>query len=184
MEQTRERILTATIALHAEKGIATTTAKDIAARADVSVGTVYYHFPSYEDVVRACGEKMPAITQPPKPDIFTGLRGFRRRVERLVNELFAYYERYPSFERGRCDRDKLPVLAEGVARREQLLESVVRAALCPYDREPMVSSAVAMTDFAVYRALTSRGMSTAAAAAQVVDMLVPWLDKARRKNSH
>jgi len=52
-EETRQRIVDATVALHAEKGIVATSVKDIAARADVGVGTVYHHFPTYDDVVRA-----------------------------------------------------------------------------------------------------------------------------------
>ena len=54
-EDTRRRIVEATYALHAERGIADTTMKDIAERADVGLGTVYHHFPTYDDAVRACG---------------------------------------------------------------------------------------------------------------------------------
>ena len=48
-EQTRRRIVDATVALHAEQGIVATTYKDIAQRADVGVGTVYNHFPTVDD---------------------------------------------------------------------------------------------------------------------------------------
>ena len=179
MTQTRERVVEATCALHAEKGIAATSVKDIAARADVSVGTVYYHFPTYDDVLRACGERMADVTQPPTATIFEGLRGRRRRVTRLAEELFAYYERYPSFERGRCDRDKLPVLAEAIARRERHLESLVREALRPLDDEQAVAMIVALTDFAVYRSLVARGMPAPAAARQVAEASLAWLGRHR-----
>ena len=49
LEETRQRILEATLALHSEKGIFGTSWQDIAHRADVSVGTVYKHFPSLEE---------------------------------------------------------------------------------------------------------------------------------------
>src|SRR5579884_2912845 len=111
MQDTRRRVIDATCQLHAEQGILTTSVKDIAARADVSVGTVYYHFPTYDDVLRACGERMLELARPPTPAIFDGLRGLPRRVGRLVDELFAFYARYPGFERGRCERDQSPVLA-------------------------------------------------------------------------
>jgi AcrR family transcriptional regulator len=175
-EETRQRIVEATMALHAEKGITTTTYKDIAERADVGIGTVYHHFPTYDDVVRACGARAFIITRPPTPEIFAGLEPLDRRIERLVQELFAYYERYPAFERGRCDRDKLPVLAEGVARRERMIESVVREALSTIGSpDVFVRTTVALTDYAVYRSLTTGGLSTQEAAAQVTEVLLAWL---------
>lgn len=176
-EETRQRIVEAALALHAEQGVVTTSMKDIAARADVGIGTVYHHFPTYEDVVQACGARTMIITRPPTPEIFAGLGPLDRRLERLVQELFAYYERYPAFERGRCDREKLPVLAEGVARRERMLEAVVREAFRPV-RSPdaLVRTTVALTDFAVYRSLTTSGHSTQEAAAQVTEVLLAWLN--------
>ena len=74
-EQTRQRILEATLALHSEKGIFGTSWQDIARRADVSVNTVYKHFPSLDELVPACGELMYAITRPPSlEDARTDLR--------------------------------------------------------------------------------------------------------------
>ena len=64
-DDTRRRIVVATRALHVEQGVADTTVKQIARRADVSVGTVYHHFPSYDDVIRACGQLTFAIVRPP-----------------------------------------------------------------------------------------------------------------------
>lgn len=175
-EATRRRIVAATMALHAEQGIVATSVKDIAARADVGVGTVYHHFPTYDDIVRACGAGLQAIARPPTADLFAGIQPLDERVRRLVREVFAYYERYPSYERGRCDRDKLPVLAEGVARRERALEAVVREALRPLgDDEGTVATVSALTDFAVYRSLTTGGASTEAAANRVAEVLLAWL---------
>ncbi len=179
-EATRQRIVEATVALHAEKGIAATTLKDIAKRADVGWGTVYHHFPTYEDVVRACGAHMSTVTRPPTPQVFAGIRSITERIGVMVREVFAYYERYPQFERGRCDRDKFEVLRLGIARREQLLESVVREAVRPLpDGEKCVSTLVALTDFAVYRALTTAGMSTGEAAARVIDVVLAWIARER-----
>jgi AcrR family transcriptional regulator len=55
VEETRQRIAEATLALHSEKGMFDTSWKDIAERADVSVATVYKHFPSLDELVPACG---------------------------------------------------------------------------------------------------------------------------------
>ena len=72
-EETRRRIVDATFALHSEQGVAATTMKDIAERADVSVGTVYHHFPTYDDAIQACGEHAIAFAPPPGPDLFAYL---------------------------------------------------------------------------------------------------------------
>ena len=67
-ESTRRRIVEATIALHGEQGIAATTMKQIAARAGVSVGSVYHHFPGGKDelvlaAVELAGEKALAVLE-------------------------------------------------------------------------------------------------------------------------
>src|ERR1051325_567073 len=41
---TKRRIVEATLQLHGERGVLATSHKDVAERADVSVGTVYPHF--------------------------------------------------------------------------------------------------------------------------------------------
>lgn len=95
-EQTRRRIVEATMTLHRERGIATTTMKDIARRADVGIGTVYHHFPSYDDAIRACGSRTVEVTRLPHPDVFQGVGPLPARVQVLVRELFAYYDRHPT----------------------------------------------------------------------------------------
>ena len=69
-EDTRRRIVEATYALHQERAIGDTTMKDIAERADVGLGTVYHHFPTYNDAVRACGAHTLTISAPPDVSIF------------------------------------------------------------------------------------------------------------------
>ena len=92
MEETRRRILEATLSLHAEKGILGTSWQDIARRADVSVGTVYKHFPSLDELVPACGELMYAITRPPSlegaPEIFAGADSLEERQNTTDDSVF------------------------------------------------------------------------------------------------
>ena len=47
--ETLRRIVTATVALHAEKGVLGTAHAEIAQRAGVSIPTVYKHFPTRAD---------------------------------------------------------------------------------------------------------------------------------------
>ena len=91
--QTRKRIVEATFALHYEKGVAATTFRDISARADVGIGTVYHHFPTYDDVIAACGNHAMTLGRPPRAEIFDGIDSAAERVRLLVREVFAYYGR-------------------------------------------------------------------------------------------
>ena len=176
-DETRRRLVEATLALHREKGIAATSLKDIAIRADVGIGTAYHHFPTYEDALRACAERSMVLTQPPTADVFAGLHSAQDRIQVLVRAIFGYYERYWWWERGRCDADKFPLLAEGVQRRQHHLDELIREALRPdHDNEQLARTVIGLTDFAVFRSLTSGGMATEAAAEQVAEVIVTWLN--------
>lgn len=176
MEQTRQRIIEGALALHMEKGIASTSVKDIAARAGVGIGTIYSHFPTYEDVVRACGAQVTTITRPPTSAVFEDLETLDTRVARLVDELFAYYERHHWFDRLRCERDKLAFVEAAVARREREIEDLVSEALRPLSfRQPVVRTVVALTDFAVFKSLTEHGTTRTAATRQVAEIIKVWL---------
>ncbi len=176
MEATQQRIVDGALALHLEKGIAATSMKDVAARAQVGIGTVYFHFPTYENLVRACAGKVTAIIRAPTPEVFQGLETVDARITRLVDELFAYYERYYWFDRLRCEREKLAIVGEAVARRERAIEDLVREGLRPLSlQEAVVRTAVALTDFAVYKSLTQGAMPRPAAAHQIADVLQAWL---------
>ncbi|MBA2520575.1 MAG: TetR/AcrR family transcriptional regulator, partial [Chloroflexia bacterium] len=94
---TRRRIVEATLALHSAKGVFDTTWKDIAQRADVSVATVYKHFPSLDELVPACGALIMAITDPPTikdaPRVVGSSPAVEDRMRSLISALFDFYER-------------------------------------------------------------------------------------------
>jgi AcrR family transcriptional regulator len=175
MAATRERILQATIALHAEQGILSTSYKDIARRADVGLGTVYHHFPALDDLVMACGQRLLDVTRPPRPEVFAGLASRRARLERLVEEVFAWYERYPAWRRALCDADKLEVLLRGVQRREAVLRELVQAALGADADDQAAITVRALIDFEVYRTLHDAGVATRDAAQDVAKVLCSGL---------
>lgn len=164
------------MALHRDRGIAATTMKDIAELADVGIGTVYHHFPTYDDAIRACGARTAVLTRLPTAEIFDGACSVRARVTVLVAELFAYYDRHPTLPRARCDQDRFPVLAEFLTRRQRLIEALVTEALNrPGSSDQEVPTVLALTDFAVHRSLLDAGFSTEQAAVQITDVLVRWL---------
>lgn len=170
-QETRQRIVDATVALHAEKGVAATTYRDVAERADVGVGTVYNHFPSVDDLIVACGGQLRETTRPPSTDIFEGRRSRADRLEALVTEVFGWYERYPSWRRGLCDADKLDALSRAVQQREAHLRTLVDAAIGSKAAGATSHTVRAVIDFEVYRSLVDRGMSTQEASRRIIGLL-------------
>jgi len=125
-EHTRRCIVEATFALHAEKGIAATTFRDISARADVGIGTVYHHFPTYDDAIIACGNYTMMLARPPRSDLFQGMTGVLKRIPVLVRELFAFYSRVPAFGRVRSERHQFEAAEIGLRQQRFLGERAAR----------------------------------------------------------
>ncbi len=171
--QTRRRIIDATRELHGEQGIAATSWDDIAARAGVGVGTVYRHFPSLDELVPACGEiSMQVIALPAPedvPSVFDGADGPAERIERLVREAFASYERgAPQLRAIRSEPDVHPSVAEAGEEVEASLSALVEAAgIAPADRAVVR----AMTDLGTWQALRDQGLGPAEAVDTVSRML-------------
>ena len=171
-EETRRRIVEATFALHEEQGIAATSMKQIAARAGVSVGSVYHHFPTYEDAINACGKHTIETFPPPGPEGFAGLRSVEARVTRMLQDLFDYFARLPVLERVRCDQHLMPALRAFVAAEEATRRALIGQAFATPLTPRQLDLAAAITDPAVQRALARAGWSNDAAAASVARTLL------------
>jgi AcrR family transcriptional regulator len=175
--QTRRRIVDATRELHSEQGIAATSWDDIAARAGVGVGTVYRHFPSLDELIPACGEISMQIVALPDPHgaaaLFDGLDDPAERIERLVRETFAIYERgAPELRAIRHEADVHPRVAQDSAELEASLTALVDSALEPLDVTPPDRAvARAMVDLGTWQALRDQGLATADAVEAVSQML-------------
>jgi AcrR family transcriptional regulator len=175
--QTRRRIIDATRELHTEQGIGATSWDDIAARAGVGVGTVYRHFPSLDELIPACGDIAMQIVALPDPQdvasLFDGADAPAERIERLVREAFAIYERgAPELHAIRNEPDVHPSVAEAGEELEASLTALVDCALEPLDVTPPDRAvARAMVDLGTWQALRDQGLSTADAVEAVSQML-------------
>ncbi len=178
IDETRRRIVETTVALHVEKGVIATGWDEIARRAGVAVATVYRHFPSVNELVPACGERIRALANPPTPEdatkIFAEARSVRERIESLIRELFAYYERGARFiDLALREMKQVPPLAASVRRREATLEALVREALRPLDAdEQTIRIVCALTDFPLWNSRTERGLPKGVVARVVVDSVL------------
>lgn len=184
VEETRQRIVEATLALHSEKGIFGTSWRDIAQRADVSVGTVYKHFPSLEELVPACGELVFAITRPPSledaPQIFAGARSVEERLERLISELFDFYERGASYIETDFQERQLPAVQEWEDHMRATLEGLTREALSPVGPDERTVQAVStLVDFSVFKSFLERDITKGQAEEIMNEILLCWIKEAR-----
>jgi len=167
--ETRRRIVDATFELHNEKGVVATSMQDVAERADVALRTVYYHYPTVDDLVAGCGAKVMALLAPPAPDLLSGLGTFEERMRRLVHELFAMYGRAATqLEVARCEQREVPALAGFLAAEAAARDALVREALRPFRTGGAhVRQVMALTDFYVWKALTQQKVTTR----QAVDII-------------
>ena len=159
--ETRQRVVQATYELHRTRGIAATSFRDIAERADVAIGTVYHHFPEYDDVIRACGAHTMVVSRPPTAAMFEGIRSPRERLRVLVRELFRFYDRIPEYERIHAERERFAFVSEAFQHIESARRTLIAAAVRPRRIGKRVGAAAfAMLEPAVHRALVASGLST------------------------
>jgi AcrR family transcriptional regulator len=170
MAKTHLRITEAAIELHGTVGPARTTLSAVAKRAGVERRTLYRHFPTEADLFAACSTHY--FTANPWPDLgsWRAIRDPQKRLERALDELYAYYERTePMFSNVLRDAELLDFARDAVAplhtyldeaaeiltigrpvrgRRRQLLTQALRHALA----------------FSTWHSLTTNGIGRADAA--------------------
>ena len=155
-EETRERILQATMQLHDIHGVANTSFTQIAERAGVGAATVYRHFPTAGELVRACGAHVWQEMRPPTPDaaaeVFAGLETTDARLERLVAETDAFYARGAlRLALAGRDRDLVPELEAFLGAVEAGVEALVREALrLAAPPEPAMQVVIGLMSFPVW----------------------------------
>ena len=93
MAETHLRITEAAIELHGTVGPSRTTLGAVAKRAGVERRTIYRHFPTEADLFVACSTHYFAANPWPDLDSWRAIRDPQQRLERALDELYAYYER-------------------------------------------------------------------------------------------
>src|SRR5512132_526660 len=88
---TRRRILEATVALHAERGLVATQVTDIAQRAGVDRVTVYRHFPDSASLFKACAVHYYNAHPPPDPTGWAAIGDPEARLRHGLGEVYGYW---------------------------------------------------------------------------------------------
>jgi AcrR family transcriptional regulator len=153
VEETRRRIVEATVDLHLTRGPAGTQIAEIARRAGVQRRTVYNHFSDDEALFAACSAHWRARHPAPDPAHWVDLR-------QGLRELYAWYrETEPMIANVLRDAESLPSLRRVIESGFGAYVEGVQAALAKgYGRARRVEAALRLvTDFHAWRALASLG---------------------------
>ncbi len=92
-EETRRRIIEATVDLHRSVGPAATQISEIAERAGVQRVTVYSHFPDEAALFAACSAHWRSLHPAPDPHKWTALPTPGEQLRLGLRELYAWYRK-------------------------------------------------------------------------------------------
>jgi AcrR family transcriptional regulator len=169
LEETRRRIVEATVELHRTRGPALTQISEIARRAGVQRVTVYNHFPQEASLLAACSEHWRALHPAPDPRGWLSVSDPGPRLRLALEEVYAWYrETEPMTANVLRDADSVPALRQILEAGLGRYLAAVRATLvAPFRlrgrRRGRVESAVhAAVDFHLWRALAPLGDREAA----------------------
>jgi AcrR family transcriptional regulator len=169
LDQTRRRILDATVELHRTLGPGATRITEIARRAGVQRVTVYDHFPDEAALLAACSAHWRALHPAPDPAPWRALSDRGARLRLALGDLYAWYrETEPMTANVLRDAETIPALraivdgglARYLAEVRTLLAEPFRARGTRRDR---IDAAIrAAVDFHLWRALAPLGDAQAA----------------------
>jgi AcrR family transcriptional regulator len=180
-EEMRRRIVDATLKLHGQRGIFGTSWADIAAEADVSVGTVYKYFPTLDELVPACGELLMERVQPPQPDSIGSILGDStepaERLRRVAAALFSFYDRGGRHLEADLRERELAAVREWEDFLRGMAAGFVREALAGHSADSQLTGRLSfLFDFPTYSAMRIRGMDTDTAITTATELAIAWLD--------
>jgi AcrR family transcriptional regulator len=122
-EETRRRIVEATVELHETVGMARTTISAVAEKAGVERLTVYRHFPDERALFTACSGHWSAANPPPDPASWTQIADPEERLRSALAEIYAYHRRTePMMSNVVRDADVHPLTREMAEPYYQLFE--------------------------------------------------------------
>ena len=130
LDETRRRIVEATVHLHETRGAASTSISAIAELAGVERLTVYRHFPDDRSLLKACTSHYLHLNPPPDPNSWCEVGDAGERLRLGLSQIYDYHRRTePMFARAARDLEENPILREVLghffAQWEQIREILV-----------------------------------------------------------
>jgi AcrR family transcriptional regulator len=177
VEDTRRRIVEATVELHEAVGPVATTVTAIAERAGVQRLTEYRHFPDDRALLGACSSHWFEGHPLPDPAVWTGTPDPRRRLETALRRLYDFFRGgAPMLESILPDESRVPELAEVMKPLWEYMREVAGGLSAGWgvsgDDQRLVRAAVVHAlDFYTWRSLTGQDLSNAEAAELMVGLV-------------
>ena len=176
-EETRRRIIAATLGLYREVGLAGATVPAVARAADVAPATVRNHFPGPTDLAEAAADAILAEMGMPDESIYRGATGPLERVERLLVEVSAFFERSTGWWEVRvADQSAGNSWGAPEARYNERIAALIGAGVAPLDDDPIVIAVIGTVLVQLYFTVRSAGGSPEVALDVERRLLVPWLE--------
>lgn len=91
--ETRQKIVDATVELHQELGMTRTTVSEVATRAGVERATVYRHFPDERSLIAACTMHYFAQHPLPDPEPWASISDPEVRLRNALTEIYVFHRR-------------------------------------------------------------------------------------------
>ncbi len=165
MAMTHRRITEAAIELHGSVGPARTTLSAVAKRAGVERRTLYRHFPTEGDLFAACSTHYFSANPWPDLDSWRAIHDPQQRLERALDELYAYYERTePMLSNVLRDAELVDFARDAVAPLHAYLDQAaevltVGRPLRGRSRRLLAAALGHAVDFSTWRSLASAGIT-------------------------
>ena len=167
MGETRRRITEAAIDLHGALGPSRTPLTAVAERAGVERRTLYRHFPTEADLFAACSADYFAANPWPDLEAWRAIRDPEERLERALDDLYAYYERTePMFSNVLRDAEVVDFARDAIAPLDQYLSEAGEVLLAGRGargrrRELLRGALRHALSFSTWRSLSANGVAHA-----------------------
>ncbi|WP_375055328.1 TetR/AcrR family transcriptional regulator [Zobellella sp. DQSA1] len=176
-EQTRERIVEATMALHQELGPRDTTISAIAERAGVQRLTVYRHFPDDQALFQACTSRWLAQHRPPDPASWQIIDASGERLRTALAQLYGYFRSTARmWTLSYRDEAEVTALQAPMARfhgyLQEIRDDLAQAyAPAPVQRRQLDAVLAHCVDFPTWQSLAAQGLDDA----EMVRLVECWV---------
>lgn len=176
-EQTRDRIVEATVALHEELGPANTSIKAVAERAGVQRVTVYRYFPDDVSLFQACTTHWLALNPPPDAAQWQDVQEAKEKTAVALLAFFEYYRRTETMWTGAYrDVEAVAALRDALQRFEEYIDNVRDVLLVPWGLKGKRKKQLSITmrhclRFTSWQSLKGEGLADK----QIVDLVMEWM---------
>lgn len=177
-EQTRRRIVEATVELHGTLGPKNTSISSVARKAGVRRLTVYRHFPDEAALFAACSSLWLSQHPPPDPHAWGNIGESSGRTRAALWALYAWYHENESMLRLTYrDQDEVPALHAPMQAFQAYLDAIgTDLATCwhPQGRRPrsLVATIAHALAFSTWSSLHEQGLTDA----RIGRLVTSWIE--------